>query len=140
CAILLLAEDGKLRVDDKIVNYLEGLPGGGRDVTVRQLLNHTSGVRNYQAAPDYSVFQEYQAQDLIKLATNLPVEFPPGERWEYSNTGYVLLGQIIERISKKRYEDYINARLLAPLKMTATRLNNHGLVVPQRASPYGWAR
>jgi CubicO group peptidase (beta-lactamase class C family) len=137
-AVMLRVEEGKLGLDDKIARHLDALPQAWSGVTVRQMLNHTSGICNYQAAADYSILNEYDRQDLIRLAATLPVEFPPGERWSYSNTGYVLLGGIIEKISGQRYEEFLNERIFKPLKMTATRLNDHQTVIPHRASGYAW--
>jgi len=107
-------------------------------VTVRQLLNHTSGIRNYQAGDDYSIFKDYDRRELISLAARLPVEFSPGDRWSYSNTGYVLLGEIIEKTSGQKYEAFLTERFFEPLGMSSTRLNDHQLVIPHRASGYGW--
>jgi CubicO group peptidase (beta-lactamase class C family) len=116
-AVLQLAEVGKLRLDDEITSYLPDYPVRGNRVTVRQLLNHTSGIRNMTAlgAPYWSqISRDVQPEDVIRIFQNEPFDFPPGEHYSYSNSGYFLLGVIIEKASGMKYSEYLakNVRLL----------------------------
>jgi CubicO group peptidase (beta-lactamase class C family) len=138
CAILVLTQEERISLDGPIATYLEGLPDAWRGVTVRQLLNHTSGIPNYQEAAGYSILANYTRADLIALAATLPARSAPGEAWSYTNTGYVLLGGIIEKAAREPYGTYLDERILRPAGMSSTRLNDHRSTIPHRASGYAW--
>ncbi len=134
-AVMLLAADGTLAYDDDITTILPDLPGYAKGVTVRQMLQHTSGLPDYELFVDRT--RDTQVQDreipsLISRATSM--KFPPGTRYDYSNTGYVLLALIVERLSGERYADFLQTRFFTPLGMRGTVAFEDGRsTVPNRA-------
>jgi CubicO group peptidase (beta-lactamase class C family) len=139
-AIMMLAEDGKLALDDKLPKFFDRLPAAWSNVTVRQLLNHTSGIRSYTNLPDFdkTLRQDFSKEAILKMSADAPVEFAPGEKYNYNNTGYYLLGMIIEKASGKEYGAFLTERIFQPLGMTATRLNDLRDVINGRAAGYAW--
>ncbi|HZS08833.1 MAG TPA: serine hydrolase domain-containing protein [Blastocatellia bacterium] len=139
-AIMMLVEDGKISLDDKLTKILDGLPAAWDGVTVRHLLNHTSGIRSYTSVPDFfkTARKDYKKEEIIKLVTDAPMEFAPGEKWNYNNTGYFLLGMIIEKVSGKEYGAFLSERIFQPLGMTSTRVNDLTEVIKNRAQGYTW--
>lgn len=138
-AILRLAQDGKINVDDKTAKYLDGLPASWKGITVRQLLNQTSGIPNYREGLDMgALLKEYTAADILKMASAKPLLFPPGTLFNYSNTNYHLLGMIVEKVSGKPYGDFLQQRFFRLLGMAATRMDDPGAVVPNRARGCLW--
>ena len=136
-AIMLLVADGKLRYDDSISTLVAGLPAFARGVTVRQLLNHTSGLPDYETfVPDSQTTQVRDADvpALISHATGM--KFAPGTHYAYSNTGYCLLALVVEHVTGQRYADVLRQRIFAPLGMTNTMAREAGTVVPHRAYGY----
>ncbi len=138
-AILLLEADGRLRLDDRLADHLPGYPAPGRDVTLRQILHHTAGIPNYTALPgiyqDFAV-RDHTPEELFGVFRDLPLDFPPGTAFRYSNSGYALLGGVIEARSGMPYADFVRERIFAPLGMTATRYLSDDPVVPHRAAGY----
>jgi CubicO group peptidase (beta-lactamase class C family) len=135
-SILLLAEDGKLSVEDNISKYLPDSPPRWADIKIRQLLSHTSGLRSYDGLDGFELRQHLtQAQFIRKLAEQ-PLNFVPGEKWAYSNSGYNLLGYIVENVSGKNYWDFLQERIFTPLQMTNTTRRDPWLVIPHRANGY----
>ncbi len=138
-AVLMLAEDGKLSLDGKIADILPGLPAAWAPVTVRHLLSHTSGIKSYtdvfgeQKVPDSRVFTN---EGILALVTDAPLQFAPGEKYAYSNTGYYLLGMIIEKVSGKPYATVLAERIFTPLGMTSTGLDDYADTRPVRAKGY----
>lgn len=140
-AILRLAQDGKLSVDDKAAQYVEGLPEAWKGITVRQLLNQTSGLPNYRDGidlPGGAYLKSYTGPDILRLASDRPLLFAPGTRYSYSNTNYHLLGMIVEKVGGKPYGDFLQEHFFGPLGMTATRLNEPTAILPNRAQGYLW--
>lgn len=137
-AIMMLVEEGKLSLDDKVTAILEGLPATWSNVTLRHLLNHTSGIKSYTNLEGFSknVRKDYTPQEIVKLVADAPLEFAPGDKWAYNNTGYVLLGMIIEKVSGKSYGALVKERIFQPLEMTSTRMNDLGEIIPNRAHGY----
>ncbi|MCX2680654.1 serine hydrolase [Galbibacter sp. EGI 63066] len=138
--ILQLMEKGKLSLDDPITKYIQDYPGYGDSITIAQLLSHTSGIVNYTsmegfASPDIRR-QDMTPQELINYFKNEPVRFKPGERFEYSNSGYVVLGYIIEQVSGMSYEDFMKTSIFEPLKMLDTHYDHTSKVIPGRVSGY----
>jgi len=134
-AIMTLVEQGKIGLDDPLSKYFKDAPEIWRPITIRHLLTHTSGIRDpYGAAYDYR--HDYTDDELVKMAEAQPLNFPPGSRWSYSNTGYVLLGIIINRTTGKFYFDLIDKAIFKPLGMTTARGINEADIVPNRASGY----
>lgn len=134
--IMLLVQDGKISLDDKISKFLEGTPDTWREITVRHLLTHTSGI--IREAPGFDPMKIQSDADVIKTAYPLPLRFTPGEKWEYCNVGYFSLAEIIRKVSGKPWGDYLNERLFTPLEMNATRTTNMTAMVPNRANGYVW--
>jgi CubicO group peptidase (beta-lactamase class C family) len=142
-AIMLLVEDEKLAVEDPIATHLPDLPEAWQPVTIRQLLNHTSGISSFAhhekipcaVGKDVS---DYAKGDMLKEVACLPLEFKPGEQWKYGDTGYHLLGMLIEKLSGKDYEIFLRERILAPLGMPATRLLSYTDLIPNRADGYSF--
>ncbi len=133
--VLMLVEKGKVRLDDPIVEFLPEGRSRWRGVTVRHLLNHTSGIPDYtEAAVD--LHREYTEDDLVRIAATLPLGFPPGAGWSYSNTGYLLLGVLIHRITGTFYADLLADWLFRPLGMPSARLISEADIVPNRAAGY----
>ena len=135
-AILLLAQDGKLSVDDKISKHLKGIPASWTNVTIRHLLTHTSGIKNYTGLDGFELRRHLTQQQFIEAIGKQPLDFPPGDSWKYCNSGFNLLGYIIENVSGKNYWDYMSERIFQPLGMLATTNRLPSVVIPHRASGY----
>ena len=134
-AVMLQVEDGKLRLDDPLTKFFPDAPAGWRTITVRHLLTHTSGIPDYTTdAFDYR--KDYTEDELARLAFAQPLEFPAGSRWNYSNTGYALLGFIVRKASGSFYGDVLAERVFKPLGMTTTRVITERDIVPNRAAGY----
>lgn len=121
--IMQLQEGGKLQIDRPLADYLPDAPHA-KEVTLRQLLTHTSGLHDYLDGPTAEMEQlaakPISYSDLIARIAKLPLDFPPGSRWSYSNTGYLLLGKVIEKVSGESYRDYLQHHILDPLHMRNT--------------------
>lgn len=137
-AVMLLVEDGKINLDEKISKYLPNTPESWSKVTVRNLLTHTSGIKNYTGLPGFELSKRLKRDDFIKAAGAYPLEFEPGERYNYSNTGYNLLGHIIESASGKSYWDFLRERIFKPLGMNSTANRDPQFIVKNRADGYEW--
>ena len=136
--IMLLVRDGKLRYDQPVREVLPELPASAAPVTIRNLLNHTSGLVDYEdLIPDTQTVQVSDADVLALLARKDSVYFPAGSRYRYSNSGYVLLGIIIARVSGESYPRFLHHRIFAPLGMDSTIAYVRGVSeVPRRAYGY----
>jgi len=121
-AILLLQERGKLSVTDSICKYFDICPAAWSELTIHHLLSHTGGVPNFTNFPDYmpKMMMRVTTQEMIARFKDKPLDFKPGEKWSYSNSGYFLLGAIIEKVSGESYESFLQKNIFDPLKMTAT--------------------
>jgi len=139
-AIMMLVDEGKLRLDDKITARLQDLPAAWKEVTVRHLLNHTSGIKSYTAVRDFfkTARKDYTQSEILDLVAKERPEFAPGEKWSYNNTGYFLLGMLIEKVTGKKYGEVLEERIFKPLGMTQTRVNDLHAVIPNRAQGYTW--
>ena len=135
-AVMMLVEERKLGLDDRISKYLKGTPETWRDITIRHLLTHTSGIKTYSPR-DIDFRRDYSEDELVKKAASLPFDFvPPGEKWKYSNTGYVLLGIIIHKAAGEFYGDYLRRRVFKPLGMDTARIISEPDIIPNRAAGY----
>ena len=134
-AILLLAQSGALALDDKAAKYLTDVPNSWGDITIRQLLHHTSGI--VRDPLDYRPYDAQPITDVIRSAYALPLASPPGEKFLYSNIGYYALAEIMTRASGSSWEAYITAHFLVPAGMTATRTTTRE-IISNRASGYYW--
>lgn len=135
-AVMLLVEAGKLDLDVPITRYFEGAPLSWQGVTVRHLLTHTSGIKDWEGEKDIDYRRDYSEDELVKLAMSLPPDFAPGTQWSYSNTGYVLLGILVHKVSGQFYADFLRERVFEPLGMTTTRVISEAQIVPNRAAGY----
>jgi D-alanyl-D-alanine carboxypeptidase len=138
-AVMMLVEEGRLGLDDKLTRHLGGLPAEWGDITIRHLLTHTSGVVGDPLPWSLDTVNKYYPQDeYLKLILNAPLQFAPGSRYSYANSDYYLLAVVIEKVSGKPYAEFLSERIFKPLGMTSTRVNDPWEVVPHRVSGYGW--
>jgi CubicO group peptidase (beta-lactamase class C family) len=140
--IMLLAHDGKLHYDDPLPKFFPDFPQYGKTITVGNLLNHTSGLpdyedilmKQYSGTPEEKIPQILDAGVLKLLEQQAASQFPPGSKWQYSNSGYALLAMIVEKVSGQRFGDFLHDRIFAPLKMNRTLAYENGRnEVPHRA-------
>ena len=134
--IMLLVQDGRIAVDDKVSKHLPGTPDTWRDITLRHLLTHTSGV--IREAPGFDPYKPLPDLDAIRTAFPLPLNFNPGDRYAYSNVGYNVLAEVIRQVSGQPWEAFLNGRIFAPLGMTSTRPTSVSEIVANRAGGYLW--
>lgn len=134
--ILLLAETGKLSVDDRISKFFTNAPAAWTNITLRHLLSHTSGLKNYDGLDGFEMRQHMTQAQFIERLGKQPLNFAPGEKWSYCNSGYNLLGYIVENVSGKTYWDFLQTRIFTPLQMTNTTRRDPWLVIPHRAAGY----
>ena len=137
--IMQLVEQGKLRLEGKITDYLADYPKAAADkITIHHLLTHTSGIPNYTDFADFRTFERnrFKPADFIKKFSELPLTFEPGSTFAYSNSGYFLLGFIIEKITGNTYENVLQANILTPLQMNNTGYDASYKILPKRASGY----
>jgi CubicO group peptidase (beta-lactamase class C family) len=137
-AIMLLVEEGRLGLDDAIQSVLTDYPTQERRVTIRHLLNHTSGIKNFTNLPSFPALArtDMTLAEVIGLFKDLPADFGSGERYAYSNSGYVLLGAVIEALSGMAYRTFLLERFFRPLGMRQTRYLYDEPIVAKRASGY----
>lgn len=134
-ATMLLVEDGRLALTDPLAKFFPGAPPAWKRTTVRHLLTHTSGLPDYTAGMvDYR--RDYTEDELLSFAYGLKLEFAPGSRWNYSNTGYVVLGIVIHKVSGQFYGDVLRDRVFAPLGMKTARIISEEDIVAHRADGY----
>src|SRR5439155_17031867 len=134
-AAMTLVESGQISLDDSIAKFFPDAPAAFKPITVRHLLTHTSGIPDYTGGT-IDMRKDYTEDDLAKLAFGLTPEFPAGSRWNYSNTGYVLLGILVHRASGQFYGDVLKARVFDPLGMRTARIISEADIVPNRAAGY----
>jgi CubicO group peptidase (beta-lactamase class C family) len=133
-AVMMLVEEGKIALDDPIGKYLKDAPPAWNQVTIRELLSHTAGFTDY---PDNFDFRrDYTEAQLLKIVEGIPLAFPPGIKWSYSNLGYLTLGILIHQVTGKFYGDFLQQRIFGPLGMTTTRIISEADIVPNRAAGY----
>jgi len=137
-ATLMLAEQGKLSLTDEITRFLPDYPTQGRRVTVEHLLTHTSGIVSYTGMPEWrpQMRKDVSLDEMIAVFKDKPMEFAPGERWNYNNSGYVLLGAIIEKASGMKYGEFIEKNIFAPLEMKRSFYDSTSRIIPRRAAGY----
>lgn len=136
--IMLLVQDGKVNLDEKISKYLPSTPESWKDVTVRHLLTHTSGIKSYTSLSGFELSRRVKIDGFIKQLAEHPLEFTPGEKNIYSNSGFNLLAYIIETESGKPYMDFMRTRIFTPLGMTKTADRDPQFIIPFRANGYEW--
>jgi CubicO group peptidase (beta-lactamase class C family) len=145
-AIMLLIHDRKLGYDTSLPDIFRGFPEYGKAITIRNLLNHTSGILDYESlmaksngrTPSGQLIQIQDSEVLELLTSQTTTKFAPGTRWDYSNSGYVLLGVIVEKVSGKPFGEFLRDRIFSPLKMSGTIAYQKGKnEVPNRAFGHG---
>src|SRR5690242_12562249 len=136
--ILILEERGKLKIDDAIKKYMPDAPAAWDKITFFHLLTHTSGIPSFTGFPDYASTEAIATtpEKLVARFRDKPLEFQPGEKWNYSNSGYVLLGYLIERISGQSYEKFVQENIFTPLGMKDSGYDSNSAVIAHRASGY----
>jgi CubicO group peptidase (beta-lactamase class C family) len=134
--ILLLQQDGKLSVNDKLSRHLMHVPDAWTNITVRHLLTHTSGIKSYTGLDGFELRRHLTQAQFINAIGAQPLEFQPGASWKYCNTGFNLLGFIIENVSGKSYWDFMSARIFQTLGMNATTNRLPSLIITNRADGY----
>lgn len=137
-SILMLMEQGKLGLDDEITKYLPEYPTNGKKITIHNLLNHTSGIKSYTDLPNFraTARTDQSPKEIIDVFKDEPMDFDPGEKWHYNNSGYIVLGYIIEKVSEKSYADFISDNIFVPLKMENSYYGSKSNLVKKRASGY----
>ena len=142
-SILLLQQQGKLSIDDDVRKFMPEIPDYGHRITLHHLMTHTSGMRDYAGlfdlagVPEQNLTNDQDAIDLIVRQKAL--NFNPGEEWDYSNTGFLLLSQVVKRVTGKTLRDFDQENIFTPLGMTSTQIfNDHALVIPHRATGYSY--
>jgi CubicO group peptidase (beta-lactamase class C family) len=133
-AVMMLVEEGKLSLDDKITKYFPDGPEAWRNITVRHLLTHTSGMTDYPR--DFDRRRDYTEDELYQRIKTVPLAFQPGEKWSYSNLAYIMLGILIHQVSGKFYGDFLQERVFKPLGMSTARVISETDIVPNRAAGY----
>lgn len=136
-AVLMLVQEGALGLDDPVQQHLPEIPSEWYGTTVRQLLTHTSGIPDYEEIGTYDTYQfRMTPEAIVQIAHSRPMDFAPGTGFTYSNTGYVLLSRIVERIEGHPLGDVLESRIFAPLGMTQTRMATPEAIIRNRASGY----
>ncbi|EDP95457.1 serine hydrolase [Kordia algicida OT-1] len=136
--ILMLLEEGKLSLDDEITKFIPEYPTQGTKITIHHLLTHTSGIKSYTSIPSLREFarKDLKVTELIDAFKNEPMDFKPGEQYRYNNSGYVLLGYIIEKVSGMTYEDFIQKRFFDKLDMNTSHYGSKSKIIKNRAYGY----
>ncbi|MFZ0136493.1 MAG: serine hydrolase domain-containing protein [Candidatus Sulfotelmatobacter sp.] len=133
-AVMMLVEEGKVGLNDPLTKYFPGAPASWKEVTVRELLSHTAGFGDY---PDtFNFRKDWTEPELLKLVESIPLAYPPGTKWEYSNLGYLTLGILIHRVTGEFYGDFLQQRIFQPLGMQTTRIISEADIIPNRAAGY----
>jgi CubicO group peptidase (beta-lactamase class C family) len=137
-AIMMLVEEGKIGLDDPLTKYFSNAPTTWKDVTVRELLSHTAGFGDYPK--DFNFRKDWTEAEELKLIESIPLAYPPGTKWDYSNFGYVTLGILIHHVTGEFYGDFLQQRIFQPLEMKSTRIISEADIVPNRAAGYRWVK
>lgn len=137
-SIMMLMEKGKLNLDDEITKFIPDYPTHGNKITVHHLLTHTSGIKNFTSMKEIRniATKNMAPTDLIDFFKNEPMDFNPGDEFKYSNSGYVILGYIIETVAEKSYADFVEQDIFEKLGMTSSQYASHSKVIKNRTSGY----
>ena len=133
-AVMMLVEEGKVGLDDPLTKYFSDAPASWKEVTVRELLSHTGGFGDYPDKFDFR--KDWTEEELLKMVQGIPLAYPPGTKWEYSNLGFLTLGILIHRVTGEFYGDFLQERIFHPLGMRTTRIISEADIIPNRASGY----
>src|SRR6185295_18817174 len=137
-SILLLEERGKLKIDDPIKKHLTDAPAAWDKITIYNLLTHTSGIPNFTSLPDYKTLQPFDSPVAKTIATfrDKPLDFQPGEKMSYSNSGYLVLGHLIETVTGGSYEKFVTDNIFTPLSMKDSGYDSNTAIIARRAAGY----
>jgi CubicO group peptidase (beta-lactamase class C family) len=137
-SILLLEERGKLKVEDPVKKYMPDAPAAWDKITIFHVLTHTSGIPSFTGFPDYKQTEPFETtpEKLVARFRDKPLDFQPGEKWSYSNSGYVLLGYLIEKISGQSYATFVQENIFTPLGMKDSGYDSNSKIIPHRAAGY----
>lgn len=141
-AIMMLAEEGKLSLDDSLTKYFADAPTSWKPILIKNLLSHTSGLSEYETGDrtgprgPFYLRLDFTEDELVTKIEALPVEWLPGEKWAYRNTNYLLLGILIHKITGKPYYEFLDERIFKPLGMSSTRVISERDIIPNRADGY----
>lgn len=137
-AILQLVQQGKIALNDEIQKFLPDYPKGSKPITIEHLLTHTSGIKSYTSMANFlaDMRRDFRVNEMIDRFKNEPSDFGPGDKWLYNNSGYFLLGAIIEKVSGVTYEQYVERHLFEPAGMTQTYYGNEARIIPKRVRGY----
>ncbi len=135
-SIMMLMEQGKLNLSDEITKYIPDYPSHGQKITIHNLLNHTSGIKNYTSikAIRNEIRNDLSPTELIDFFKHIPLDFNPGNEFKYNNSGYTILGHIIELTSGQSYGDFVETNIFQPLGMTSSLYGSHSKIIKNRAS------
>jgi CubicO group peptidase (beta-lactamase class C family) len=133
--VMMLVEEGKVNLDDPITKYFPDGPASWKNVKVRNLLSHTGGISN-KLYDEINMREDYTEDQELKKIESMPLDFNPGDKWNYSNPGYVLVGILIHKVTGKFYGDFLQERIFKPLGMNTTRIINEADIIPNRAAGY----
>jgi D-alanyl-D-alanine carboxypeptidase len=134
--VVLLAAEGKLSLHDPVTKFFDNAPPSWRPITVRHLLAHTSGIKNYTGLPGFEVTKKLDAQKFVATIGAEPLESRPGEAFKYCNSGYNLAGYIVEKVTGKTYWEALRGRILEPLGMRTTASRDLKPIIENRADGY----
>ena len=136
--IMQLREQGKLKVEDSVCIYVTPCPDAWKPVTIHHLLTHTSGIPTYTALPEWRKvnMQPKTVDEMVGFFRDLPLQWVPGEKYAYNNSGYFLLGVVIEKITGKKYEQALRDMVLAPVGLNDTGYDWTATIIPKRAAGY----
>jgi CubicO group peptidase (beta-lactamase class C family) len=137
-SILMLMEQGKLNLDDEITKFIPDYPTNGNKITIHHLLTHTSGIKDYTRIKSLNEIaqKDLTPLELIDFSKNEPIDFVPGEEYKYNNSGYVILGYIIEKVTGQSYANFVEEQIFNKLEMTASQYASQRKVIKNRASGY----
>ena len=133
-AVMMLVEAGKVGLDDPLTHYFPDAPSSWKQVTVRQLLSHTAGFTDYPK--DFDERKDYTEAGLLKIVESIPLAYPPGTSWSYSNMGYLTLGILIHKVTGEFYGDFLQQEIFRPLGMSTTRIIDEADIIPNRSAGY----
>lgn len=133
-AVMMLVEAGKVNLEDPLTKYFPDAPSSWNQVTVRELLSHTAGFTDYPKGFDER--KDFTEEELLKIVEAVPLAYPPGTSWSYSNLGYLTLGILIHKVTGEFYGDFLQQRIFRPLGMTTTRIISEADIIPNRSSGY----
>ncbi len=133
-AVMMLVEAGQVGLEDPLSKYFPDAPASWKQVTLRELLSHTAGFTDYPK--NFDMRKDYTEADLLKMVEAVPLAYPPGTSWSYSNLGYLTLGLLIHKVTGQFYGDFLQQRIFRPLGMSTTRIISEADIVPNRSAGY----